>query len=1044
MLNYYKNTNNVVGWIVFAISAFVYLSTIEPTASFWDCGEYIATAYKLQVGHPPGAPTFQLIGRVFSMFVPTDSVGMMINAMSGLASAFTILFLFWSITAIAKKLVIKTETDFNKLNVHLVMVAGAVGALAYTFSDSFWFSAVEGEVYAMSSFFTAIVFWCILKWEEKADDPKSIKWIVFIAYLVGLSIGVHLLNLLAIPAIVFVYYFKKYQPTTKGIITALAISVVMLGGILYGVIPQIVNQAALFERTFVNTFGLPFNSGTIFFFTVLIGAIIYGIYYTQQKKKLLYNTILLSFAFLLIGYSTFFIIIIRSQADTPINENNPKDAVSLLAYLNREQYGDSPLFYGQYYNAPLDSRQPYKDGKPVYRKDEAAGKYVITDDRKGSIPNYDEKFKTIFPRMHSSQRNHVSGYKLWADIEGTPVRIRNNRGETETIQKPTFGENLTFFFRYQLGFMYFRYFMWNFAGRQNDWHGQVGNTTDGNWISGIKFLDEFRLGSQNYPINMESNKAKNTFFLLPLILGILGLVYQYKKNQESAFVVFLLFFFTGIAIVIFLNNTPFQPRERDYAYVGSFYAFAMWIGLGVIAIFDFLRNKIPDNINLGLTAIATLLLVPGLMAKEGWDDHDRSDRYTARDFAKNYLNSCAPNGMIFTNGDNDTFPLWYVQEVEGFRTDVRVINMSLLNTDWYITQMKNKVYDSDPIPFKMEESKYIQGTRDYLPIMDKGISGYVDIKSVFDFITSDKPETKVKTQGGKSLDYIPTSKIFVNVDKEKVLANGTVSPDMADQVVDRLEFEITKSYILKNEMMILDLLANNDWERPIYFAITAGTDNYMNLQKYFQIEGLAYRLVPILNGDKERGQTGRVHADIMYDNLMNKFVWGGMDSEKEIFMDENNLRMTMNFRNNFYRLANTLYNDGDKERALAVLNRGMEVMPEHNVPLNYFSMPFAELYLKLGEKEKARHIYTALIDLYADDLRYYSELTDFHASSISNDIEQRFQIMRQMMFQLGSNKEQELMEELKNRLTVLNPNAAQNKFFRASYERYFTGVLENI
>jgi len=872
MQSYYRIINNVTGWIVFAISAFVYLSTIEPTASFWDCGEYIATAFKLQVGHPPGAPTFQLIGRVFSMFVESEYVGQMINAMSALASAFTILFLFWSITAIAKKIVIKTEKEFDKVNIHAVMLAGMVGALAYTFSDSFWFSAVEGEVYGMSSFFTAIVFWCILKWEENSEDPKSIKWIIFIAYLVGLSIGVHLLNLLAIPAIVFVYYFKNYKPSTKGIITALGISVVMLGAILYGIIPQIVNQAALFERTFVNTIGLPFNSGTIFFFIILIGGIVFGLYYTQIKQLALWNTILLSFAFLLIGYSTFFIIIIRSQADTPINENNPKDAVSLLAYLNREQYGDSPLFYGQYYNAPLDARNPYTDGTPVYRKDEKAGKYVITDDRKSSVPNYDPQFKTIFPRMYSSQRNHISGYNLWADIQGTPVKTRNNKGEFETIMKPTFGENLTFFFRYQLGFMYFRYFMWNFAGRQNDWHGQVGNVTDGNWLSGITFLDEIRLGSQNYPINMASNKAKNAFYLLPLILGILGLSYQYNKNPESAFVVFLLFFFTGIAIVIFLNNVPFQPRERDYAYVGSFYAFAMWIGLGVLPIFDFLRKKIPSELSLGLTAIACLVLVPGIMAKEGWDDHDRSDRYTARDFAKNYLNSCAPNAVIFTNGDNDTFPLWYVQEVEGFRTDVRVINMSLLNTDWYITQMKNKVYESDPVPFKMEEEKYIQGTRDYLPIMDKNIQGFSDIKAVYDFIISEKPETKVKTQGGKALDYIPTTKIFVSVDKEKVLANGTVPPELADKIVDRLEFTINKSYILKNEMMILDLLANNNWDRPIYFAITAGTDNYMNLQRYFQIEGLAYRLVPVLDDSKDRGQTGRVNSKIMYDNLMNKFI----------------------------------------------------------------------------------------------------------------------------------------------------------------------------
>jgi len=729
-MNYIK-TNNLLGWLTFSIAFFVYYLTIEPTVSFWDCGEYISTAYKLEVGHPPGAPLFQLIGRFFSLFASdVSNVAFMINIMSAVCSAFAILFLFWTITALAKKI---TLDSINQKNLSLaqkigVFGSGFVGALSYTFSDSFWFSATEGEVYAMSSTFTAITFWAILKWESEADDKYSARWIILIAYLIGLSIGVHLLNLLAIPALVFIYYFKKYKPTRWGIIKVFLLAVIITGGIQGVIIPQVVNFAKGFELFFVNTIGLPFNSGTIIYFVLIIFGIIFGLKYAKVKSKPNLGIILVSFATILIGYSTFFILVIRSNANTPIDENNPEDAVSLLSYLNREQYGDWPILSGQYYNANVVD---LKDGTPVYKKDEEAGKYVVTNNRKNSIPVYDSKFSGFFTRMWSSTQSvHAKAYQEWS-------------GHKNTKRPPSFSENLSYFFKYQLGHMYFRYFMWNFSGRQNDIQGH-GEINKGNWISGIAFIDETirGLGPQdNIPETMANNKGRNIYFMLPFLLGIIGLAYQLKKKKNDALVVFLLFLFTGIAIVVYLNQYPFQPRERDYAYVGSFYAYSIWIGLGVLGLIDFLSKKINTFNSSIIATLSCLLLVPTLMAKENWDDHDRSGRYTARDVATNYLNSCAPNAIIFTNGDNDTFPLWYAQEVEGIRTDIRVVNLSLFNTDWYIDQMKRAAYDAAPIPSSMSWEKYKQGTRDYIIIKDNK-KGYVEVEDVVNFIlaTMTKPK----------------------------------------------------------------------------------------------------------------------------------------------------------------------------------------------------------------------------------------------------------------------------------------------------------------
>ena len=1017
----YKKINTLTGWAVFLIAAFVYLSTIEPTASFWDCGEYISTAFKLEVGHPPGAPLFNLIGRFFTLFSDEHGAARMINAMNGICSAFTILFLFWTITAFAKKIAIKSG-ELNNTKILTILGSGIVGSLAYTFSDSFWFSAVEGEVYAMSSFFTAIVFWAILKWEEVADEPHSLRWIILIAFLMGLSIGVHLLNLLAIPAIVFVYYFKRYKITRNGFILASVISVLTLGIVQAGIIPGIVSWAAKFELFFVNSLGLPFNSGTIFYFILVVSASIWGLWYTNKKNKAALNTGILAITMLLIGYSSFFTLVIRSQANPPMDENNPENAINLLSYLNREQYGDWPILYGQYYNAPLDPAQPYKDGNPTYTKDNKVGKYVITQDKKNSIPNYDKRFCTLFPRMHSDQRNHVSGYREWADIQGTPITTTDQNGEAKTLMKPTFGENLTFFFRYQIGHMYARYFMWNFVGRQNDIQGH-GGVLKGNWLSGVAPIDAARLGPQeNLPSSMTTNKGYNRFYFLPLILGLIGLFFHFKSDKLDGFIVFLLFVLTGVAIIVYLNNTPYQPRERDYGYVGSFYAFAIWIGLGVYGIADLLSKKVAANMATIIAIIIGLFSAPVLMAKEGWDDHDRSDRYTARDFAANYLNSCAPNAILFTNGDNDTFPLWYAQEVEGIRTDVRVVNLSLSNTDWYIEQMRRKAYDSDPIPLTLKEEQYRQGTRDYVPVyynpnIIKDSTKYYSIKQLMEFVASEEPQAKIQTQSGMELSYLPTDKVKIMVDSATVVNNGTIPKGMEGQILKEMQWKINKQYIMKNDLMIMDIIATNNWKRPIYFSVTVGDDAYMNLEPYFQLEGLAYRLVPMRMQTND-GQTGKANTSIMYNNMMNKFKWGGMSTEG-VYMDENNLRMTMNLRNNFARLADALLAEGKTEEAKKALALCMKEMPRKNIPYNYFMLPIAEVYYKLGMSNEANQLIKDIANIYEEDLKYYFRFKGKLAENIDSEKQQAMAVMQRIGQVARMNKQETLAKDLDERFKKL-------------------------
>lgn len=1002
----FKHLNNITGWITFLIAAVTYLLTLEPTTSFWDVGEFITTSYKLEVGHPPGAPFFMILGRFFSLFGGGPSkAALMINAMSALASAFTILFLFWTITHLAKKL-IKADGEYTLGQTIAILGAGVVGALAYTFSDTFWFSAVEGEVYASSSLFTALVFWAILKWEDSANEPRANRWIILIAYLMGLSIGVHLLNLLAIPALVFVYYFKKYTVTRNGILISTAVSFLILGVIMYVIIPGVVTVATWFELMFVNGIGLPFNTGNLIYALLLVGGIVYGILYTIRKKLVLWNTVLVGVTVILIGYSSFAMIVIRSSADTPMDQNSPDNVFSLLGYLNREQYGDRPLVYGRYYNTPLEK---YVDDKPYYIQKK--GKYVVADMRQK--PVYDSNLSTVFPRMYSREEGHIEQYKVWGGVKGRKVKVAGDDGQAKTIQIPTFGENLAFFFRYQVNHMYIRYFMWNFSGRQSDVqsHGEIIN---GNWITGINFVDSYRLGDQkNLPAEFKNNKGRNAYYMLPLILGIIGIFFMYNRGSEGRkdlWIVFLLFFMTGLAIVLYLNQSPLQPRERDYAYAGSFYAFTIWIGIGVLAIYEALKKYVPDTTSAAVATVLSLLLVPTIMAAENWDDHDRSNRYTARDFGANYLNTCAPNAIIFTNGDNDTFPLWYNQEVEGVRTDVRVCNLSYFQTDWYISQMKAKAYQSEPLPISFTPDQYVQGNRDVVYLMeDPRLRGSVELRKALDFVKDDNPRTKLEQADGAS--YIPSKQLFMVVDKAAVIKNKVVEPQDQDKIVDTLFINLSdRHYITKDELMVLDMISNNNWVRPIYFAITIGRDKYMNLQDYFQLEGLAYKLVPIKTAP-EGISFGRVNTRAMYQNVMQDFKWGNME-DPNVYIDENNARMMMNIRNTFDRLAGALVAEGKNDMAVKVLDRCEELIPHKVVPYNYFSMLMSETYFKAGESAKGKEIINTIMTSYEEQLDYFFRLKAPLRNSMDDEIQRILYFMREMSMIATRHNQPELLKEV--------------------------------
>lgn len=957
----YSLINNILGWAVFLIASIVYLITAEPTASWWDCGEYIATAYKLQVGHPPGAPTFQLFGRIFSLFAGGDvtKVAYMINAMSAICSGLTILMLFWTITMLAKKLIAKTQ-EISTSQMIAIFGSGVVGALAYTFSDTFWYSAVEGEVYAMSSFFTALVFWAILKWESQADDRHNLRWIILITFLIGISIGVHLLNLLAIPAMAYVFYFKKYPNTTKkGFIWAGILSFFMVAIILYFIVPMIVSLAGKFEIFFVNSMGLPFNSGTIIYFALIIGIIVWGLKYSKDKVKPLLNTIILSFLFLLIGYSTFFILVIRANANTPINENAPKDAVALLTYLNREQYGSTPVFYGPYYT----SRAINQDIATKYTKDVASKKYIKEISGGGEI-EYAPGDETIFPRMYSAQEEkHIQFYKYWAGINGD--------------RKPTFAENLRYFFRYQVNHMYWRYFMWNFAGRQNDiqsfgvnhsnFDPESNGTKDvlnGNWISGIKFIDQMRLGPQsNLPKEMANNAGRNTLFFLPLLLGIAGLIYQFQKDKKDAFVVFLLFFMTGLAIVMYLNQHPTQPRERDYAYAGSFYAFAIWIGLGVYGIYDWLKKiKIPENIKAIAVSVICLIAVPILMASQEWDDHDRSGRYMAREFARNYLESCEKDAILITFGDNDTFPLWYIQEVEGVRPDVRILNFTLSGMHWYVEQLYSKIYDSEKAPFTLPKEYYRMGLNSTLiyPQNDE----VVELKDALKQLTTD-PNTTTFSQNGDSIKVILSNNFKITSGEDVFTFSIPVDPRQGKQIV-------------RNELMLLDILATNAFERPIYtMSPSYFTKLIPNINEYIQQEGLVYRITP-------KPQAGNLSLEKTTNLFMNKFQWGGIKDPNTYLEDAVTINNARNMRQQHMLIARNYTAMGQKDMAIKILDKAVQEFPASKIYFDRYDIQLAEQYCLNGEMKKGEDIFNQIADLYINDIKYYNRFTSRKARSVAS------------------------------------------------------------
>jgi len=1234
----YDRLNVITGWSIWAVATIVYLLTVEPTASFWDCGEFIASAYKLEVGHPPGAPLFMLLARGLMVFATPEWAAFAANLLSVLSSSFTILFLFWSITHLARRFSGGFTKEPTSAERWAILGSGVIGALAYTFSDSFWFSATEGEVYALSSLFTAAVFWAILKWENEADEAGATRWIILIAYLMGLSIGVHLLNLLAIPAMALVYFFRKHEFSWKGLIITAVASIALLGFIQIGLIQGVIKLAGDFERFFVNSMGMPFNSGIFAYLIVLVALLTGLIMYSRKRGWWQLNTFVLSIAMILIGYSSFTTIVVRSSANPPMDENDPENFFQLLKYLNREQYGDRPLAHGQYWDSPLDIEKQYLDGGSTWVKSysvkeqkgtrdlrvksfkgEATAlkflteskndkfrlveEYINSGEKKGTVSNYDPDYTMLFPRMYSAESRHIKEYRIWSNYKGyneasrytsplvdgemsksgfmmhlqndilsgglseavlgrtlkrlfadygqrwdgefeirskneilvrdpqsgsmrlaplddpravdalsqmltdrleqgldrgkgyvkrlnqekryyesTAARARDYNEQQQALAalnkvyeklQPTMAENLRYFVDYQVGWMYFRYFMWNFAGKQNDTQGH-GDFQNGNWISGVDAIDELRIGSRDtLTQEMNDNKGLNKLFYLPLLLGLIGLTFQIVRDPRGAGTVGLLFLMTGIAIVVYLNQTPLQPRERDYAYVGSFYAFAIWIGISVFALFDAARRSdwmvhlrglgfplgagvmffvleeiggVPHYLSLSIlfmTVLAAVLyglahatrlmglnenaraialvgitiLVPILMASEEWDDHSRAHRRTGVDFAKNYLESLSPNAILFTNGDNDTFPLWYAQEVEGIRTDVRVCNLSLLNTDWYIDQMKRRAYESAPLPIEMSEEQYRQGTRDIVLLDPSGSSEYVDLNEALGTALDDE---NMKSYGVKSYPYFPTNKFSIPVDSAHIIELGIVDSDEAANIVDAVEWTVADSdgeplqYVLKNQLAVLSMIANNNWERPIYFAVTTGGDSYIGLQDYFRLEGLAYRLVPIKYGQNlNPNLIGGIETELMYENVMENWSWGGMDDlEHGIYMDENNRRMVTNVRLQMANLADALIDEKAPQRALEVLDKLLSSTPKENVPYTRVLMPVVEAYAELASSdsllspnasslsedqreaslEKSKELLQSLFKQQEEIIEYALSLDAEYFSAMSSEIDLALQV----------------------------------------------------
>jgi hypothetical protein len=948
----YRRWNNITGWLIFLISAVVYLMTVEPTVSFWDCGEFILSAFRLQVGHPPGAPLFLMMGRVATLFAGSDTskVAVMVNRMSALCSAFAIMFLFWTITHLVRR-VFTRNSPLESKHIPAILGSGIIGALAYTFSDTFWFSAVEGEVYALSSLILGLVFWAMLKWEEEADKSYSGRWIILVAYIMGLGLGIHRLNLLVIPVLVLVFYFRKYEVTTRGLITAITVAIGLLWLMVFVLMPGVPKVAEWFELLFVNVLGLPYNTGLLIYLAAIITGLVFGIRYSLKGRRVILNYSLTILTVIMIGYSSYAMIMIRSSARPPMNQNNPSDVFALSYYINMEQYGSSPKIFGNYYSAPVVGSRTVIAG---YNKEDGKYKPYYRPDY-----DYSKKFETIFPRMYSQDQDHEAAYKYWGKVIGRKYSVGGQSGK-ETVVCPTFGENLRFFFRYQTGFMYLRYFMWNFAGRQNDIQAN-GNNINGNWISGIKFIDEMRLGNlDNMPSDLKNNPASNKYYLLPLLIGLAGLFWHYKKDKYGFALVLTFFIMTGLAIILYLNQTPNQPRERDYAYAGSFYAFAIWIGMGVMYFYELLQRYLGTKTSGLVTTVILLIACPVLMADQNWNDHDRSGRYTARDIGASYLESCAPNSILFTYGDNDSFPVWYVQDVEQVRTDVRVANLSYIQAGWYIDMMRQKAFKSDPLPFSLPSDKYMEGKRTQLPV-DNRVNKPVNIKDIVQFVGNDDRKYMVDVSGrGDYLNYIPTNKFLIDVDTSVVLSNGTVKPYYKNRILSPIIWEYTGSDAFKGDLAIMDLLGTNKWKRPIYISTTVPSTQYKGLEKFFVQEGMAYRIVPIKTDEPEQGEYGMIDPYVMYDNMMNKFKWGNA-ADPKVYLDENNRRMFSNFRRLFGNLGKALLNAGDTTKALEVVRRGLELVPAEKLPNDYFSLGFAEDMILAGKKDEGLKLLDSIL-----------------------------------------------------------------------------------
>ena len=1016
----FKKWNTILGWFAFIVALITYSLTVEPTLSFWDCGEYIATSANLEVGHPPGAPLFQMLGAFFAMFaVSADKIALMVNYLSVFSSAFTVLFMFWSLTLLLKKLVGSSKEISTNQNL-LILGSSLIASLSFTFSDSFWYNAVEAEVYAMASFLIALLFWLGLRWEQELETPRGNKWLLIISLVIGLSFGVHFMALLTFPAIGFLYFFKKYKNVTvKSFLLANVVIVAILLFIFKLLLPFTLGFFGKTEIFMVNELGLPFNSGTIFAFLFIVAVFYFGLNYTKKKGHVFYNTLILSTLFILIGFSTWLMLPIRANANTPINENKPSDAAEVLAYYNREQYGEQKLFYGPQFSdaySGLDSITPYLDDKPNYERDYKSGTYIITNNFKNAKQNTDDAHKAFLPRMWSNEHNvnymtfgeplefqinpeytHedelvqlVTEFRKGfasgeIDLKGYD-KFLNTYGEYLIVEKPSFASNMKFMFQYQFGYMYGRYLLWNFVGRQNDNQGKYDDM-NGNWITGISFIDELLVGSQkNLTSDMQNNKGRNIYFGLPFILALIGIFYHAKKDVKSFYVLLALFLFTGLALKIYLNERPFEPRERDYALVGSFYVFAMWIAFGVYAIFEWVINYIKPKIALPLVLIVSFLASPLLLAKENWDDHDRSNKYTALAMAKAYLDSCEPNAILFTIGDNDTFPLWYMQEIEEYRTDIRIVNTSLFMTDWYIDQMKMKTHDSEPIPSSFSREQYKGSNRDYSLFVERTEEPLL-LSEILKFVALDDERAKITLDSGNKVNYFPSKKVIFPIDKNTIIKNKVVNPKLYDSIVPQIEFTIKDKALYKNRLMMLEIVNENNWKRPIYFTGGSfGEDDYIWMKDYLQLDGMCFKLVPVKTptDDPNPMQMGYIDSDKMYSIVM-KWDWGN-SGNPSIYHDPETRKNSITYRTNLARLMETLINEGKKDKAEKVIDLAMNKMPI--AYFEYYSMvdPFAMGYYEVGKKEKARKILSELIVKYQESLTYFSNLKIAEQYSYGSDI----------------------------------------------------------